>query len=305
MNGEALALFEFIPAELIHDIGIVVMVLVVARRPGRRRHDGPRGSGGARASGWSDVLGGRAALARTGRCARGRPSRASRSARSASATSASGRTRARPVVPAPLARPRHRRVGLPRAARAPPASTTGSRSLGIKATGTPVPLWYPVRLLGHGRRPRCSSTAPPCSSSTATGQRTARVSDVDDGRLDAARPALGDGRDRLRHRARPLPARARPPWGYWVFLLHVAVAMELVLLAPFMKLAHAVYRPVALFFVALATGDPAMTTRAAPGRPRAPRADPRTRRPDFPRSPTASSGGAQPPRGVRRRPATS
>ncbi len=43
-----------------------------------------------------------------------------------------------------------------------------------------------------------------------------------------------------------------PAWGYWVFLFHVAVAMELVLLAPFMKLAHAVYRPVALFFVALA-----------------------------------------------------
>jgi nitrate reductase gamma subunit len=42
-----------------------------------------------------------------------------------------------------------------------------------------------------------------------------------------------------------------PVWGYWVFLFHVAVAMELVLLAPFTKLAHAVYRPVALFFVAL------------------------------------------------------
>ena len=42
-----------------------------------------------------------------------------------------------------------------------------------------------------------------------------------------------------------------PTWGYWVFLVHVAVAMELVLLAPFMKLAHAVYRPVGLFFVAL------------------------------------------------------
>ncbi len=52
--------------------------------------------------------------------------------------------------------------------------------------------------------------------------------------------------------ARPVPARARRAWGYWVFLFHVAVAMELVLLAPFMKLAHAVYRPVALFFVALA-----------------------------------------------------
>jgi nitrate reductase gamma subunit len=37
-----------------------------------------------------------------------------------------------------------------------------------------------------------------------------------------------------------------------VFLVHVAVALELVLLAPFMKLAHAVYRPVALFFAALA-----------------------------------------------------
>jgi nitrate reductase gamma subunit len=42
-----------------------------------------------------------------------------------------------------------------------------------------------------------------------------------------------------------------PAWGYWVFLFHVAVAMELVLLAPFMKLAHVIYRPVALFFYAL------------------------------------------------------
>ena len=40
-----------------------------------------------------------------------------------------------------------------------------------------------------------------------------------------------------------------PAWGYWVFLFHVAVAMELVLLAPFMKLAHAIYRPLALFFM--------------------------------------------------------
>lgn len=39
-----------------------------------------------------------------------------------------------------------------------------------------------------------------------------------------------------------------------MFLFHVAVAMELVILAPFMKLAHAVYRPLALFFAALGTG---------------------------------------------------
>ena len=45
-----------------------------------------------------------------------------------------------------------------------------------------------------------------------------------------------------------------PAWGYWMFLFHVAVAMELVILAPFMKLAHAVYRPLALFFGALGKG---------------------------------------------------
>ena len=52
---------------------------------------------------------------------------------------------------------------------------------------------------------------------------------------------------------RTLSLPSPPAWGYWVFLVHVAVALDLVLLAPFMKLAHAVYRPVALFFVALAT----------------------------------------------------
>jgi nitrate reductase gamma subunit len=35
-------------------------------------------------------------------------------------------------------------------------------------------------------------------------------------------------------------------WGYAMFLVHVAVAMALVLLAPFGKFAHAIYRPVAL-----------------------------------------------------------
>jgi nitrate reductase gamma subunit len=41
-------------------------------------------------------------------------------------------------------------------------------------------------------------------------------------------------------------------WGYAFFLFHVAVAMELVLLAPFTKFAHAVYRPVSLFLQSLA-----------------------------------------------------
>jgi nitrate reductase gamma subunit len=40
-------------------------------------------------------------------------------------------------------------------------------------------------------------------------------------------------------------------WGYWVFLLHVAVAVEMILLLPFTKFAHAIYRIVALCIYSL------------------------------------------------------
>jgi nitrate reductase gamma subunit len=53
---------------------------------------------------------------------------------------------------------------------------------------------------------------------------------------------------------------APPAWGYWMFLFHVAVAMVLVLLAPFVKFAHAVYRPLALFFMSF-TAPPRASTR--------------------------------------------
>ena len=42
-----------------------------------------------------------------------------------------------------------------------------------------------------------------------------------------------------------------PLWGYYVFLFHVAVSMEVTLLVPLIKFGHAFYRPVALFFHAL------------------------------------------------------
>ena len=42
-----------------------------------------------------------------------------------------------------------------------------------------------------------------------------------------------------------------PTWGYGVFIFHVAVSMEVSLLAPLLKFGHAFYRPVALFFHAL------------------------------------------------------
>ena len=122
--------------------------------------------------------------------------------------------------------------------------------LGIKETGAPVPIWYPVRLLGtvaglllvygvtmiiidRARRADRSMTR----STNADWMLLVLlwVTGVTGFALELA-----------------LYLPEAPAWGYWMFLFHVAVAMELVLLAPFMKLAHAVYRPVALFFVALA-----------------------------------------------------
>ena len=44
-------------------------------------------------------------------------------------------------------------------------------------------------------------------------------------------------------------------WGYVVFLVHVIVGMEIVLLFPFTKFAHAVYRPIALLAQELATSQ--------------------------------------------------
>ena len=41
-------------------------------------------------------------------------------------------------------------------------------------------------------------------------------------------------------------------WGYVVFLVHVIVGIEIVLLFPFTKSAHAIYRPIALFVQELA-----------------------------------------------------
>jgi ferredoxin/nitrate reductase gamma subunit len=120
--------------------------------------------------------------------------------------------------------------------------------LGIKATGTPVPLWYPVRLLGTvaglmlvfgttmlilGRLQRTSRSVRKSGSADWTLLTLLWLTGVTGFVLEVA-----------------LYLPQAPSWGYWVFLFHVAVAMELVLLAPFMKLAHVVYRPVALFFYA-------------------------------------------------------
>jgi hypothetical protein len=122
--------------------------------------------------------------------------------------------------------------------------------LGVKATGTEVALWYPTRLLGtlaglslvYGVTMFAVDRFRGTSASTRTSLGSdwlllgmLWVTGVTGFLLEVA-----------------LYAPGAPGWGYWVFLLHVAVAMVLLLLIPFTKFAHVMYRPVALFFHTLA-----------------------------------------------------
>jgi len=246
-SGEALTIFEWIPAEVIHDIGIVVMIAVfaagllgvarMARAIGRREEVG-----------WGSVLGSRSALARSGRAlatSLGRESLGQQRYRTECRTE-------QEVLPL------YRRrwflhavtlwgfLGLLVAT----ILDYGLEIVGIKATGTPVPIWYPVRLLGT-----VAGAMLIYGTSVMILDRLRRV----DGSVARSAPAdwtllallwVTGLTGFVLELALYLPGA--PAWGYWVFLVHVAVAMELVLLAPFTKLSHAVYRPVALFFVALA-----------------------------------------------------
>jgi ferredoxin/nitrate reductase gamma subunit len=248
LDGQRLAIFEWIPAELIHNTGIVVMVLVVlagiagiasmARSIARREGEGPR-----------SLLGSRAALARTATAiayAIGRESLGQQRFREECEADAGA-----------MAVPWYRRrwlvhalvvwgfLGLLLAT----GLDYGLALLGIKATGTEVPLWYPVRLLGTvaGAALVYGATVL-IVDRYRRANRSVRSSTTADWLLLGllwVTAVTGFAIELALY----LPGA--PAWGYALFLVHVAVAMELVLLAPFMKLAHAVYRPVALFFVAL------------------------------------------------------
>jgi ferredoxin len=255
-SGE-LAIFEWIPAELIHDIGIVVMIAVfaagllgvarMARAIGRRENVGLR-----------SVAGSRPALARSARAltvSLGRESLGQQRYRTECRTE---------QVVLPLYRRRwflHAVtmwgfLGLLLAT----VLDYGLEIVGIKATGTPVPIWYPVRLLGTiaGAMLIYGTTVMIVDRLRRPDRSVARSAPADWTLLALLWVTGVTGF--VLELALYLPSA--PTWGYWVFLLHVAVAMELVLLAPFTKLAHAVYRPVALFFVALAR-----TPRAGAGQP--------------------------------------
>ncbi|MCU0506594.1 MAG: 4Fe-4S dicluster domain-containing protein [Chloroflexi bacterium] len=245
-DAASLALFEFIPAELIHDLGLVVMAIVVLAglagmvRMTRRM---------ARREGVSlgDAFGGRAEIARTARAAWVAIGRESL-----------GQVSFREDCDAEPTEPLWRRRWLIHALvlwgflglLAATALDYGLEVIGVKATGTPVPIWYPVRLLGTvaGAALVYGSTVM-ILDRLRRANRSVRKSATADWTLLALVWVTGVTGFAI-ELALYLPSA--PVWGYWVFLFHVAVAMELVLLAPFMKLAHAVYRPLGLFFVALA-----------------------------------------------------
>jgi len=122
--------------------------------------------------------------------------------------------------------------------------------LGIKATGTAVALWYPTRLLGTvaGLALMYGVTLLALRRYRRT-KAGALASKPTDWLLLGMLWVIGFTGFLIEVALYIQPVQM---WGYWVFLVHVAFAMELVLFLPLTKLAHAMYRPVALFFYGLA-----------------------------------------------------
>lgn len=247
IDAPTLALFGFVPSELVHWLGVAAMVAMAAAGAwgvarmvrATARRDGVT---------WAAVLGSRASLRRSlgaGWQALGVESLGQRRFR-------------RDCHDDRAAEPLWRRRWLVHALTiwgflglfGATLIDYGLELLGVKETGTPIPLWYPSRALGTvaglslmygvsvfilGRWRRWSA-----AQATSTGSDWMLLA------LLWITGATGFVIEVALYLGQP------PAWGYWFFLLHVAVAMELMLMLPFTKFAHAMYRPVALFFYALA-----------------------------------------------------
>ena len=121
--------------------------------------------------------------------------------------------------------------------------------VGLKATGAIVPIWYPTRLLGtlsgllfiYGvcvlliKRWR----APDKAHSYSRPSDWIFLTLLWFSGVTGFIIEIG------------LYLPGAPLWAYWTFLFHVAVSMVLLLLLPFTKFAHAIYRIVALYIHAL------------------------------------------------------
>jgi ferredoxin len=121
--------------------------------------------------------------------------------------------------------------------------------LGLKATGTWVPIWDPIRLLGT-----VAGIFLVYGSSVAIANRLLKT----DGASTYSTPSdwiflvllwLSGASGFVLEISLYLPEPQA--WGYWILLFHVAASMELVLLVPFTKFAHAVYRTIALYAYSL------------------------------------------------------
>ena len=121
--------------------------------------------------------------------------------------------------------------------------------IGWKHTGEQVPIWYPVRLLGTvaGLLMMYGATGLMIRR-WRKGGRTVRRSFTSDWTF-LWLLWLAGLTGFVIELALYLPEP--PVWGYLGFLIHVAIAMVLVLLVPFTKFAHAIYRPVSLFLQSL------------------------------------------------------
>ena len=121
----------------------------------------------------------------------------------------------------------------------------GLSLFGIVATGTPEPIWYPVRLLGTlAGASLIYGTSILAARRLRKSDRSSQNSSVSDWTF-LAMLWLAGATGFVLELALYLPQA--PAWGYGVFLVHVSVAMSLVLLVPFGKFAHVIYRPLALF----------------------------------------------------------
>jgi nitrate reductase gamma subunit len=121
--------------------------------------------------------------------------------------------------------------------------------IGVKATGAFVPLWYPTRLIGT-----FSGLLFMYGVTVLLYRRWKSV----DKAHSFSRPSdwifltllwLSGVTGFIIEIALYLPGA--PLWGYWMFIFHVAVSITLLLLLPFTKFAHSIYRIVALYIHAL------------------------------------------------------
>ena len=120
--------------------------------------------------------------------------------------------------------------------------------IGVKPTGTFVPVWYPVRLLG--------TIAGIFLLYGVTVMIIQRLKQIDKSRSNSsfsdwvflALLWLAGASGFLVELSLYLP---QAMWGYWMLLVHVTFSIELLLLLPFSKFAHSFLRMAALFVHAL------------------------------------------------------